>query len=104
MTTKKGETRWVILINNLAFKIPSLQSWGRFLNGLLNNLSEIKHRREHGVCPIHFWIPGGWLVVMPRTIPSEIVGDEGYPHWVERKPSSFGWLDGKLVAHDYGQF
>jgi hypothetical protein len=56
--------------------------------------------------------PGGWLLVMPRCEPiSQELTDaefEKFAHhddrWipVENKADSFGILDGRLVAIDYG--
>lgn len=115
MQIKKGQTRWTILIFNLAFKIPSLKSWGRFVNGLLNNMYENTHPHP-GVCPIIFKIPGGFVNVMPRCTPADeldynrlawmVEGEEiEIPPYVELKSSSFGYLsNGRLVALDWARY
>lgn len=76
------------------------------------------------LCPIRFAIPYGVLVVMPRCSElstDEFIAESGqvYSRWraacdcstgevrsydlpVEMKPSSFGRLNGELVAFDYG--
>ena len=113
----KGSTRYVFFIWHYAFKIPSLYSWKNFLLGILANLQEIKFSKckdyKDKLCPIYFYIVGGLLIVMPKVrtlseneIDSEILSnfiDDGIIHLpVENKDSSFGYLNGKLVAIDYG--
>lgn len=102
-----GRNRLVLLTRRYAIKIPSLRSWRDFLFGLLNNQNEAATSREPGHCPVLFSCPGGWLIVMPRA---RILSDAEFaeldhaalPPRPERKPDSFGWLDGRLVAVDYG--
>lgn len=102
---KKGETRWCLLVGGLAFKFPNPRSWGRFINGLLNNIFEISQQHQPGVAPILWSAPGGFLIVMPRCEnPEGLVAFLGYPHWVECKPSSFGVYQGKVVAVDWGKY
>lgn len=111
----KGATRWVFLTKRYAIKIPSLSSWGLFLTGLLANIQECVFSKVKWpeLCPVIWSIRGGWLVVMPRTVP---ISDEiwesfdyelftDHPDYVvpvENKRSSFGWLNGHIVATDYG--
>ena len=65
------------------------------------------------LCPVLWGLPGGWLIVMRRAEPLTRAqfdkidletwcdrGDWKIP--AELKMDSFGWLDGKLVAVDYG--
>lgn len=112
---KLGTTRVVFLLGTLAIKVPRGTSWRLFLNGLLANMQE----REFGatgwpqLCPVLWSVPGGWLVVMRRATPLT------YSEWstfnvrkwrnrstyvvpVENKWDSFGWVDGHIVAIDYG--
>ena len=82
--------------------------------------------KDDRLCPIKFYIPGGWLIVMPRC---NIIIDEDFQNldvnlfWpndkedyhpdntceenefnapVENKQDSFGYYNGKIVAIDYG--
>lgn len=91
-------------------------SWRHFLLGLLSNLQEA-HLGRSGwpeLCPVLWSIPGGFLLVMAAA---EICSDENPPSSdlvqgltshperripVEAKADSFGLLDGRLVATDYG--
>jgi hypothetical protein len=68
------------------------------------------------LCPVLFSLPGGWLVVMRRAqvltdsewlqldeaALMELINRDDYILPVELKSDSFGWLDGRLVAVDYG--
>lgn len=74
--------------------------------------SKLEHFSKK-VCPIIAYIPGGWLVVMPKAKILEDAEIEkrdliSFCHIedncnipAEYKPDSFGWLNGKLVAIDY---
>lgn len=112
---KFGATRLVFLFGRHAFKIPRPTTWRSFLNGLLSNMQE----RDFGrlgwpeLCPVVASLPGGWLIVMPRADPvrdkewaqfnPEVFcenGERTLP--VEYKQDSFGILNGKVVAVDYG--
>ncbi len=106
---KSGVTRDVLLIGRYAFKFPSFQSWRQFLMGLIANQHEkMWAKSDKRLCPIHTYVPGGFLNVMLRAEPIK----EGYGEEidkmkadllpVERKYSSFGLLNGQLVAVDYG--
>lgn len=116
-----GCSRTVLLTKRYAFKFPSLYNslgrfgWREFLQGLLANMQEITFARTQWkeLCPVLFYIPGGFLVVMPRV---QILTDEEFlainlnefldtgDYYVpaERKANSFGWLNGEIVAVDYG--
>lgn len=116
-----GTTRTVILIGGYAIKIPVFTEWRLFLSGLLANIQEVTFSRAGWpeLCPVIWSIPGGWLVVMQRAEPLTreqffalnyaewIKGGKDLPkgEWVipvENKQDSFGYLDGRLVAVDYG--
>jgi len=113
-----GVTRTVVLWGGLAFKFPKMRyGWRLFLQGLLANMQE----REFGcatgwaeLCPVLWAIPGGWLVVMRRArvmTDSEFEAFD-FQAWAtnsgqraipcEMKADSFGWLEGRVVAIDYG--
>lgn len=115
MEIKRGATRLVILAWQWAIKIPSFAEWRLFLHGLLANMQE-RLWGQTGfpeLCPVVFSIPGGWLVVMRRTQPltdedwedfdtESFCNQEDYRVPAEHKRNSFGKLDGRIVAIDYG--
>lgn len=105
----KGRNRFVLLVGPWAVKVPSLRSWRDFLFGLLNNMNEAAWSRQPGHCPVLLAGPGGLFVVMPRA---RILGEAEFHQLrlldrlpaarAEPKADSFGWLNGRLVAVDYG--
>ena len=110
-----GTTRVVILIGGIAIKLPAYKEWRLFLLGLLANMQERKFwtTKWPELCPVVFSVPGGWVTVMRRARP--LTRDEfdsiDLEKWVDRddyripaetKMDSFGWIDGLLVAIDYG--
>jgi hypothetical protein len=113
---RQGITREVILTRRYAIKIPKLiYGWQKFLCGLLANMQEATFARAGWpeLCPVVFSIPGGWLVVMRRAEPLSDAEWEafdapafcettGYLIPAEFKQDSFGMLDGRIVAVDYG--
>jgi hypothetical protein len=115
-----GCTRKVFLVGKWALKVPTFYSQDAFLHGCLANLQEracwmIREIRPL-LAPVVACMPLGLLLVMRRCEPmlSELTESEakrffydcvketGYSVPVEDKPSSFGYLDGRLVAVDYG--
>ncbi len=105
---KRGITREVFLIGKWAIKLPSVRSWRLFLQGLLGNMQEKELSGfDDRLCPVVFSIWGGWVSIMPRcgSLPEftdEMGGICEYMGFIEKKLCSFGLLDGKLVAVDYG--
>lgn len=122
---RQGCTRLVILIWGWAIKVPQYTSWRMFLNGLLGNLQEreFSSMKLPELAPVLFSIPGGWLNVMPRAevVDLESPGEERFQMmdiWyqstlgtgreellrdiVESKVDSFGVINGRVVAIDYG--
>lgn len=110
-----GCTRIVVLFGPWAFKIPSLTEWRLFLLGLLANMQESTFSKAGWpeLCPVLFSLPGSFLVVMRRAremTDQEFLGfdvgkwvDRGeYTIPVEFKSDSFGYLDDRIVAIDYG--
>ena len=114
---KKGTTRITFLVGNYAIKIPILDHWESFLEGLLGNMNETRFTRifTEAFCPVVFSLPYGFLNIMkhvqPLTEQDFLCFD--YHYWcnyqfkyqivfVKHKQDSFGWLDGKIVACDYG--
>jgi hypothetical protein len=117
----RGATRTVLLIGGVAIKIPG--AWGKsrlwvsILNGLLANCQEAEFSRswmaERGLCPVLFSLPGGFILVMKRAAPmtEDQWADFDFDAFVyrkdctlpvEQKRDSFGWVDGKVVAVDFG--
>lgn len=118
----RGVTRRVLLIGQYALKVPNPAEWRLFLLGLLANMQEaiFAKARWPELCPVVWSLPGGFLVVMRRA--RVLTDDEFEEHealirrWIfggpgeenerfvpaEPKSDSFGWLDGRLVAVDYG--
>jgi hypothetical protein len=106
-----GCSRLVFLTRTKAYKLPVLYSWRNFLYGLLNNMNEAETSSRQGTCPVLWKLPFGFLNVMPRT---EELSDIEFSNLdvndfcmhnkivVEDKRDSFGKLNGKIVAIDYG--
>lgn len=112
---KTGVTRAVLLIGPYAFKFPRAHSWKNFLLGLLANMQEVSFSKVGWpeLCPVVFSLPGGFMVVMlrAREMTQQEFDSFEMKVWVERagytvpaelKADSFGWLDGSIVAIDYG--
>ena len=107
-----GCNRITVLTKRYAIKIPNIRSYTQTLWGLLDNTNEVKCRKLEGVCPVIFWLPLGILNVMPRCTP---ISDDQFSSLnyeayrmrgvtVEYKRCSFGLLNGRIVAVDYGVF
>lgn len=115
ISIKRGCTRTVFLVGRWAIKIPTNNSWKLFLTGFLCNMQEAMYGKSTmaGFCPVKFCFPGGWFLVMYRTRPlsnkeweefdyEKFIYRGNYCIPVEDKRSSFGVLDGEIVAIDYG--
>jgi hypothetical protein len=120
---RNGITRIVILIGRWAIKVPCVrysgQRWRCFLRGLLANMQErdVAATGWPELCPVLFAVPGGLLIVMRRASAMSNTEWDAFRYDnfitldggrtllpVENKPDSFGWLDGRVVAVDYGGF
>jgi hypothetical protein len=110
MKLTNGTTRSVILTRRWAIKIPCVvYGLKNFLFGLLANMQEVSWSGfEDRLCPVKFSLPYGFLVVMPlckeltdEEFAAEVPWGNDIP-LVENKSSSFGRLNGKIVAFDYG--
>lgn len=112
-----GCTREVFLVGRWAIKVPQFRyDWRHFLQGLLANMQERywwKNFPKPELCPVLWGLPGGWCIVMRRATPMtrEQFDEIDLVAWCERgdwkvpaepKMDSFGWIDGRLVAVDYG--
>lgn len=103
------------MTSRYAFKLPRRTSWRSFLQGLLANMQEAEFATTGWpqLCPVLFSLPGGFLVVMPRVREmseadwdafdaGEFLDKPDYHVPAEYKRDSFGWLNGRIVAIDYG--
>lgn len=113
---KTGVTRHVILTRRFAFKIPAFWHWRSFLWGLLANMQERDFwtAKWPELAPVLFADPWGFLVVMPRVRVMTDAEFEVFDYYVfthrgdgsivpaEAKSDSFGWMNGRVVAIDYG--
>lgn len=109
-----GTTRTVLLTEKYALKFPTLKSWKLFLHGLLGNMQEKQFSSLSDLlCPVVFYVPGGFLLVMPRAKPlsyqeffhldyDKFVNQDDFVLPIENKQDSFGILNGKIVGIDYG--
>lgn len=111
----RGTTRVVFLIGRFAVKVPAVSEWRLFLLGLLANMQEVQWSAAGfpELCPVMWSIPGGVCLVMQRarTLTEAEFNALDIKSWLDRgdyvvpaelKPDSFGYLDGRLVAVDYG--
>jgi hypothetical protein len=115
MSISKGASRWVICINNIAIKFPSLMSYTYFLYGQIANIEEMENSKflpREKLCPIIFHLPFGLMTVMKRA---RILTEEEFSKfdynafcnptflssYVEKKNDSFGYINDKIVAVDY---
>lgn len=106
---RTGRNRLVIVTRRWAVKLPSLRTWREFLFGLLNNLNEAEWANESAAyCPVVWAAPLGLAIVMPRAEVLDVcayaIAAPYLPELagVEHKASSWGVLDGRFVAVDYG--
>lgn len=112
-----GATRAVFLVGRWALKVPFAWSWMHFLLGLVANIQEVTFSKAQWpeLCPVLWWLPGGWLVVMRRAAPlsddqwaafeptiEEWMNKGDYYVPSEPKRDSYGMLEGRVVAIDYG--
>jgi len=112
---REGSTRIVFLIGNYAVKLPNVCEWRLFLHGLLANMTEVRCGGvvEDGFAPVLWHLPAGFGLVMQRArvltdeefqaLDFEMWRDRGdYVIGAEPKSNSLGWIDGQIVAIDYG--
>lgn len=116
-----GSTRNVFLIGNWAIKWPRFLSWSHFLRGLLGNMQEASVNGygsqfsmvQEGIARIRFRIPGGFLIVMERARLmtddewekfnyAQMVDRGEYVLSAENKRDSWGMIENRVVAIDYG--
>ncbi len=113
-----GSNRLVLLTRRHAFKIPNIRCWWHAVWGLIDNMQEARVNgrgrwatRATGVAPLVFALPGGLLGVMRRARPltdTEWTAFDPIAHCrehglsAEPKRDSYGVLDDRIVAIDYG--
>jgi hypothetical protein len=112
---RTGCTRIVFLVGRYAIKLPCAQEWRLFLQGLLANMAEVCWSKAglEGFAPVLWHLPGGFGLVMRRA--RELTDEEfqslDFEAWRDRgdyiipaeaKSNSLGWIDGEIVAIDYG--
>ena len=114
MEIKYGSSRMVILTKNYAFKLPYIGRWKNFLWGLIANMQEVDFNtlNDERLAKVIFHLPAGFLVVMKRAEPLKefnkkffagfCARHKGFELPCELKKDSFGYINGKLVAIDYG--
>lgn len=116
MQVKRGATRIVFIFEDrFVVKIPNTRSWSLFLRGLLGNLQErvFGASKWKELCPVLASCPLGFWLIMPYAEPlrdeewvwmdyDKFVDREDYRVPAERKQDSFGMLNGRIVAIDYG--
>ena len=116
MKIKYGSSRTVILTKKYAYKLPYIGLWKNFLWGLIANMNEVEFNRlkDPRLAKVIFHLPAGFLVVMKKAKPLGIhewnrkkfaefsARHKGFVLPTELKPDSFGYIEGKLVAIDYG--
>jgi hypothetical protein len=112
-----SSTRCVILTRRYAIKFPRFESWRQFLSGLLANMQERiwSKAKIDGICPVVCADRFGFLLVMLRARP---LNDDEYNAFdakafcyrdnytipAEHKRDSFGIINDKIVAIDYGVY
>ena len=112
-----GTHRTTWLVGHLAIKVPVFVEWRLFLHGLLANMQEARFSAHAWpeLCPVLFACPGGFFNVMRRAEPltrsefeefseryMSFVDKMDYTVPAENKMDSFGKLNGRIVAVDYG--
>ena len=117
MILKYGTTRVVFLTKRYAIKFPALVEWRLFLLGLLGNIHERKwsilQRYCDKLCPVVYANRYGLVLIMLRAKPlsreqyfdidfNDFQKGDGFILPIENKQDSFGYLNGRIVAVDYG--
>ena len=122
--THHGSTRITVCILRWAFKVPNfLWGWQTLLRGLLANMNEAESAdpgapsRQAKLCMAIWSLPGGFLACFPRALALTDAeydalasedwfyhhcGGRRYPLPVESKADSWGWVNGRILAIDYG--
>lgn len=111
-----GSTRIAIALFRWVVKFPALTEWRLFKLGIQANLREVGMAKKGSpsLCPVYAPIPIGLAILMPRTRPLTRTEWDSFnfdvwiresglsDNHVEHKLDSFGWLNERIVAVDYG--
>ena len=106
-----GKTRFVILINRKAIKIPYLTRRLRtFVSGIRSNRVERtiwKQTMDEHLFPVLFSSSTGLFLVMPQA-EKYCIGDAkqylpGYKFLGDDESCNYGYLNGKICKLDYGE-
>lgn len=113
-----GSTRFVILTKHYAIKIPRLNRWPNFLQGLLANLNEALIYRIACIqgsvlasyvtwlCPVVWSGLGGFILVMRRCQPIDeyrysMIGDRLFTITTDHKIQNYGLLPSSGSRYQY---
>jgi hypothetical protein len=121
MQKRLGATRLVFLFKNFVIKIPNLNEYKLFLNGILANLQEkvFSKMNRPDLAKVMFCGKLGLFLVMERAeeIDCKSINWNEFKEQLEKnykndemkefmlsdpKPSNWGYINGKLVKVDYG--
>ncbi|MCC6454189.1 MAG: hypothetical protein IT328_04550 [Caldilineaceae bacterium] len=112
MQIRRGVTRSVLLIGNLAIKFPSLRHGQRyFIYGMLGNVLESSHWKQcnhHNLAPVYHCGPFGLWLVMKRyrtILERSLTADElaTLPFiGIDNNGANVAVEDGRLILVDYG--
>jgi hypothetical protein len=116
VVNRRGVTRRVFLFGRWAIKVPAPWRWQTFLWGLLANMQERAFAAAGWpeLAPVLWADRWGFVLVMPRLTPLTDAEFETFDYAgfvnrsdgsvvpVEEKSDSFGRLNRRIVAIDYG--
>jgi hypothetical protein len=113
-----GTTRAVLVIGDLALKFARHELGARCNLSEANVFATATEGRRAMLCPVVWCSPNGAVLAMRAARPctqgeiQQLIDTDGFPNWdhvglddydcpFERKPSDWGYRDGRLVALDY---
>ena len=117
---RRGSYRNVLLTKKYAIKFPVFSSFEDFLRGILCNINEVKYSEINFkyLCPVLKSYLASIIIVMPIVnvdgsketlerfwediLEVPYSEQEMYKNIVEYKIDSIGYLNGRVVAVDYG--
>ena len=119
MKFNHGSTRNVFIFKHFVIKVPTIQEYRLFLNGLLANLQEKQWSGHHpDLAKVIFCTKSGLFLIMEKAnVISTAVDTASFQAMIERhyqnddlrafmisdaKPSNWGYIGVHLVKIDYG--